>query len=951
MMRSRRTWNVIKAIHRLIPKISGYRIRTALFILIAVYMLMLASALTFMTYREYRASMTSITDHAKVIRIFSIAETDKFINSTKEFLTKLALHSAVRTVDSNRCDPLLAEFQKLQPLSSHLVIYDKTGKLLCSALETNYVTSEISKSPEFFEQVLRTRLFTIGMPEKNSVSGKWVTTFAHPILDEFGQFRGVAGLVIELQRLQPFASKLNSPPGTFSGIVNRAGTIVAASENPETMIGRTIVKEAFEKSATISDGTFRMKDYKGSDRFVSLGTIQGSDWKLFVSLDVKTLLDPIFNNTLRRLFFLLLMFLALFYVTLRVTRLIVTPIEAVSNTLGRVTAGDLHARVIPAGPVEIFQIASKLNAMLDTRESATQQLRQSEERFKTAFRTSPDALSITRLDDHRFLEVNDGFISKSGWSRDEIVGKTADELNLWKWPHDRQKLVRAIQNHGECRDMESEFVSKDGRIWVGVISAQLIVLEGAPCILSSTRDLTERNMSLELIHNLSFFDPLTGLTNRRLFIDRLQQSITASLINKKRGAVVLVNIDSFKTINDSLGHDDGDLLLKEVAKRLQGCLKAGDTLARFGGDEFVILMNDMGDEQESLESNTLQACQNIHLALSQPYYLSCSEHHRSASIGITFIGAENENAREPLRRVDLAMDSAKKSGRNTLRIFNPEMQLTLNARSSMEEKLLMAIKTNQLSMLYQVQVTDKGHIVGAEALVRWNDPQRAGAPISPSEFTPLAEETGLILPLGQWVLETACHQIAEWDKNPALSHLIVAVNVSARQFYQIDFVDQVRSTLKRTGAKPERLKLELTESTLISNIADLRSKMEKLKALGISFALDDFGTGYSALAFLKQLPLDQLKIDRSFVRNILIDPNDKAIAQMIIALANSMKLGVIAEGVETSEQRQVLLEIGCNHFQGFLFSSPVSVDEFMALFGGQRGIQYFHRISGGENLA
>lgn len=910
---------------------AGYRIRSALLCLVAVYLVFLTVALTYMTYRQYQAEMEEITQSAKVIRIFSIAETNKFIEQSRVLLAKLANHPAVRSSEAGRCDTLLGELRDLQPTSANLVILDQTGKIVCSSMELRKIANEAGDHQQYFTQVGLTKEFTLGQPQQVGTSGKWISTFAHPILDENGELKGVVGLIIDLQRFQPFASALNTPKGTVSSIVNHAGTIVAISENQTGKIGKTITKEALAKALAIKEGAFRMTDNEGGERFVSLGPIKNSDWSLFVSIDVETLLDPTIHFAWRRILFLFLMLLVLTYVTLRVTRLITRPVEAVSETLARVTAGDIQARVKPAGPREIHQIASRLNEMLDARERAIQTLQQSEERFRIAFRTSPDALSITRLDDHRFIEVNDGFILKSGWSRQEIVGRTAEELNLWKWPHERQKLVRAIKERGECAEMEAEFISKDGRVWAGVVLAQLIVLEGAPCILTTTRDLTERNMSLELIHNLSFFDTLTGLPNRRMFIERLQRSITASQINKNLGALVLIDIDGFKTINDTLGHDEGDLLLKEMTKRLQECTRPGDTLARIGGDEFAILMNDVGVQKDSAQLKVLAECQKIQIILRKPYLLSGSEHHRTASIGITFIGVDHENAREPLRRADLAMDHAKIAGRNTLKIFEPSMQVSLNARVSMEESLVMAIESNQLELHYQPQISDVNSVIGAEALVRWNDPKSGAIP--PSVFIPLAEETGLIIPLGQWVLEAACAQIARWENDPEMSHLVIAVNVSVRQFHQDDFVEQVKLTLARTGARADRLKLELTESILISNAADLQDKMNTLKALGVSFALDDFGTGYSALAYLKLLPLDQLKIDRSFVRDILIDPNDYAIAKMVVALAESMGLSVIAEGVETEEQRHVLAGIGCHSYQGYLFSGPIPQDVFKKMMG------------------
>lgn len=906
-------------------KLSGanYSIRMALLSLIGAYFIMLSLALAYMTYRQYQIGIEEITNSAKVIRVFSVTEINRFIKNSNDILTKLVEHRELRNMSPDRCDSFLADFQKLQPTASNLIILDKTGKLVCSSLDSPFVANISAKFPEYFNEFNSAKRFTISRPWMNHDSGKWLSTFAQPTIDETGQFSGIIGILVDLNRLQPFPPPLDLPAGTFTGIINREGKIVAASENPEWMIGRTIVKEAFAKSSGHSEGTFRMVDYKGSRRFVSFESIPDSDWKLFVSIDVLATLDPIIEAAWRRLFLLVLMLIILSYLTYRVTRLIVKPIESISNILARITEGDTHVRTVPSGPSEIYQIASKVNEMLDVREKYIQNLQQSDDRFRIAFRASPDAYSIARLNDYTFLEVNDGFVNKSGWSRSEIIGKTAEELNIWKWPHERQRLIRELHNRGECTGMESEFISKDGRTWVGVLSAHLIVIEGDYCILSTTRDLTERNNSLELIHNLSFFDSLTSLPNRRVFMDRLQQVINVCVSNKILGALILLNIDSFKTINDAHGHDEGDLMLKEVGKRLQDCSRKGEYLARIGGDEFAILIENMGSDQEHAEMMVLEACKKIHFVLKEPYHLNYSHNHCTVSLGVTFVGAEYEIAREPLRRADLAINHAKFDGRNTTRMFEATMLLKHSANASMEESLFNAIVTKQLTLHYQPQLTSDGSVFGVEALVRWNDPQRGW--VAPSEFIPLAEQTGLILPLGQWVLETACSQIAQWDQSDNLSQLTVAVNVSARQFHQKDFVEQLKEILDKSGARPDRLKLELTESTLISNIADLCTKMRDINALGIGFALDDFGTGYSALSYLKQMPFDQLKIDRSFIKDILVDQNDRAIAKMIITLAFSLNLGVIAEGVETEEQRQLLVELGCNFFQGFLFCGPVSL--------------------------
>jgi diguanylate cyclase (GGDEF)-like protein len=444
------------------------------------------------------------------------------------------------------------------------------------------------------------------------------------------------------------------------------------------------------------------------------------------------------------------------------------------------------------------------------------------------------------------------------------------------------------------------------------------------------RNISAYKDALIQIESLAFSDPLTGLPNRRLLIDRLKHALATANRHHRKGALLLIDLDDFKIINDTLGHHQGDLLLRQVASRLQGCVRQSDTVARLGGDEFIILLDDLGQDEQEVAKQAISLGNKLITELNQPYLVNGSTHRSTASIGIAlFDGGQLENTEEPLKQADLAMYQAKAAGRNTLRFFDPQMQAVVSARAVLENGLREAISQQQLSLYYQAQVNGEGIITGVEVLVRWHDPRRGMVP--PAEFIPVAEETGLILPLGQWVLDKACSQLANWSRQISMAHLTVAVNVSARQFHQNDFVEQVFATLQRTGANPRQLKIEITESMLISDVEGIISKMSALKQLGVGFSMDDFGTGYSSLANLKRLPLDQLKIDLGFVRDILVDPNDAAIAKMIIALAGSMGLAVIAEGVETQAQRDFLAELGCHAYQGYLYSKPLPLVEFEAL--------------------
>lgn len=441
-----------------------------------------------------------------------------------------------------------------------------------------------------------------------------------------------------------------------------------------------------------------------------------------------------------------------------------------------------------------------------------------------------------------------------------------------------------------------------------------------------SRDVTERKQAEADIERLAFFDPLTQLPNRSLLLDRLRQALAAGLRRNRHGALLVIDLDNFKTLNDIQGHTTGDLLLRQVATRLQACIRVEDTIARLGGDEFVVILEDLSADDEEAATQAETVGEKILLTLSHPYLLDEYHHHSTASIGISLFSGYAESEEELLKRADAAMYRAKTGGRNTLRFFDPAMQATLEARAKMETALRHALPKEQLQLYYQPQIDSEHGIIGAEALLRWLHPQ--DGMISPAQFIPLAEETGLIVPIGRWVLEVACAQLKRWEHSPLTRNLLLSVNVSARQFRQPDFVGLLRGILESSGADPSRLKLELTESLVLDNVADSIEKMHLLRAVGIRFSMDDFGTGYSSLSYLKRLPLDQLKIDQSFVRDITHDQGDAVIVQTIIGMANNLGLHVIAEGVETAAQRDFLFANGCRVYQGFLFSRPVPLAEF-----------------------
>ncbi|MGA2534657.1 MAG: EAL domain-containing protein [Terracidiphilus sp.] len=556
-------------------------------------------------------------------------------------------------------------------------------------------------------------------------------------------------------------------------------------------------------------------------------------------------------------------------------------------------------------------------------------LEASEARYRTVFQTILDPVAISRVEDGMFIEVNEAFEKVMGFPRDEVIGRTSVDLNIWVDLSDRKRMADALTRDRCLRDTEIRIRRKNGEVFWGLLSASLMHLDGVPFLLSVTRDISAVKAAEDTIRDLAFYDPLTHLPNRRLLLDRLQQALTSGVRSPRKLALLFVDLDNFKTLNDALGHHCGDSLLREVARRLAATIRESDTVARLGGDEFAVMLHALSGSREDAAAQAKAVGEKIFAALGKTYRINGREVHNHPSIGVTVFGTPHHNPVEILQQAEIAMFQAKEAGGNTLRFFSPALQAVVNERAKLEEDLLHAIKAEQFELYYQPQVDSAG-LIGAEVLIRWNHPTRGV--LLPGDFIPLAEETGLILRLGNWTLESACAQLAGWSDRWDKPRFEVAVNISAREFRQADFVEQVLAALKRTGAKPMTLKLELTESMLVEDIDDVIAKMTELRAHGLSFSLDDFGTGYSSLSYLKRLPLDQLKIDRAFVRDILEDVSSGAIAQTIISLGKAMGLSVVAEGVETEEQRDFLMGLGCSCFQGYLFGRPLPVKEFERLW-------------------
>lgn len=530
------------------------------------------------------------------------------------------------------------------------------------------------------------------------------------------------------------------------------------------------------------------------------------------------------------------------------------------------------------------------------------------------------------------LRVNNAFQVITGYQAEEVIGKPLNLIQAERHEEDiNSEIAMALATEGNWQG-EAWGKRKCGESYLQWMNITAVYTEDKESVLNyvvTLIDTTERKAAEEKIEHLAFFDQLTGLPNRRLLMDRLDKAMRAAANSHQYGAILYIDLDDFKTLNDSKGHDIGDAFLTLVAERLNQCVRRTDTVARIGGDEFVILLENLTDNKTKANQYSDSLAEKILHHFSVPFHIASVEHFSTLSIGIALFDHHSISVDELLKQADLAMYQAKAAGRNTYRFFNPEMQQRVLEHLAMANEIRTAVKEGQFELYLQPQVDSNEQVIGAESLLRWHHPEKGL--IGPTDVIAVAEETGLILPLGEWVLERSCQMLSRWQSSDSMQSLTLSVNISARQLHQGDFVHHVINALHRTRAPANQLKLELTESMLLEDVADTIHKMQQLRKHGIGFSLDDFGTGYSSLAYLKQLPLDQLKIDRTFVDDLISNPEDSDIARTIVSLANGLSITSIAEGVETAEQLDRLLSFGCHAFQGYYFGRPMPLEAFEAL--------------------
>lgn len=748
------------------------------------------------------------------------------------------------------------------------------------------------------------------------------------------KFSGMLLISYSTDYLHEHFSTINMGEGAYLLVVDAHRRLLF---HPDKRLIGLPLSDGFSQQLQGASGALplRLDDH---DMLLSYIQIPDKKWYVISVVPQSTLTASMVNIELAGVAALLFSLVLIVIFIRRYSLRVVAPIRAISDGFKHFQSNRFDANWRLAKPKaldEIGELVAWFNSFLDF-----MQLRQKSEtalRIAAIAFESQEGMIVTDADSI-ILQVNRTFTKITGYSAEEAIGQNARLLKSNRQDAAFYIVMRAAIDSTGIWEGEIWNRRKNGEIYPQWLTITKVQDEAgnATHYVGTMNDITQRKTAEDKIQLLAYYDSLTQLPNRRLLIDRLQQVLASSARSKRQCALLFIDLDNFKTINDTLGHDKGDLLLQQVAERLSTCVRAEDTVARQGGDEFVVMLKDLSEipEEAALQAEVVGG--KILAALNLPYQLANHLCRNTPSIGITLFDGHLESTDDLMKRADLAMYQAKAAGRNTLRFFEQDMQTSVTVRAELESDMRQGLQDNQFVLYYQAQVDDTGLAIGAEALVRWQHPGRGL--VSPATFIPAAEETGIILPLGHWVLETACRQQAVWASRPGTAHLTVAVNVSARQFRQHDFVEQVLGVLDRCGADPRCIKLELTESLLLDDVEDIIAKMGVLKASGIGFALDDFGTGYSSMSYLKRLPLDQLKIDQSFVRDVLTDPNDAAIARTIVSLAQSLGLSVIAEGVETEAQRDFLASNGCHAYQGYFYSKPLPLDEFEQFLAANHAI-------------
>ena len=849
----------------------------------------------------------------------------------------MARSNEVQSLGSEECSALAGRLLDSLEDFSNFGLALPDGNVVCSAQSSAEVVNVADRA--WFQNSLHHHGLSPGEFITGRISKKSVVVFGSRLSGADGELRGVVFAAMTIDWFDRLIEHFKLPPNWEANLVSSSGTLLSHHPDPMLWRGHVVAPEMLQTMADVmsrSDGIAQFTGLDGRVRLYGVSEPSFARGSGFVTIGAP--LEKSLNAVERRfqLSLALLATLALssaLVARLYIYRLIDVWTSRVGKVVASIAAGKLDARIgHKATARELDELARGIDNMAAEIERRDAELG----RLSMAIEQSPESIIIADMDAH-IVYVNKAFERTTGYTRDDVLGQNPRVLNTGLTPSSTYKEMWAMLVSGQVWRGEFHNTRKDGSTYLELATIAPIKTPDGNIThyVAVKEDITQRKQSETLLHRLAYYDALTTLPNRALLHDRLAQAIRSSSRGDTYGMLMLLDIDRFQLLNDTQGHAAGDQLLRAVAKRLSTSVREDDTVARHGDDDFAILIENIGATEADALVHAEHIARKVQRALDAPYVLGEGDgvlHYSTLSFGVSLFQGKALSLSGVLKQAEVALYRAKHEGRNNIRFFNPAMQAVVDANAHMEARLHEAIETEAFRLFFQPQVDRQGKLTGAEALIRW--PVAEGKMISPAEFIPLAEDTGQIVAIGLWVLRTACAQLALWQSQADTEHLTIAVNVSARQFHQPDFVASVKKCVTAAGIKPSRLKLELTESVILGDLNETVARMNRLRELGIHFALDDFGTGYSSLSYLKRLPFDQLKIDQSFIRDMASDEGSEAIVLAILSMSQALDLEVIAEGVETPIQREFLRLHGCERYQGYLFGKPEPIEnwaDFLAM--------------------
>ena len=843
----------------------------------------------------------------------------------------MARSNDLQALDSAQCSGIAGRLLESLDGFANIGAALPDGEIFCSGRPMSAPVTVIDRA--WFRTSLDSDEISPGEFVIGRVSGTPGMAFGYPLRAADGTLRAVIFATITVAWFDRLIEGFRLPEGWEASVISNSGLVLAHQPEraPEGWRAHKVPATTLARMAAVvrdEGGIAELAGIDGVQRLYGIGVPDFAPGSGFFAIGapLERSLEAAGQRLLMHLALVAAIALASALIArLYIYRLIEVWATRVRGAIAEIAAGRRDARIGQAtGVAELDALSEGIDRMaleIGKREGELQ-------RLSMVIEQSPESIVITDTAGC-ILYVNEAFQRITGYARGEVLGRNPRILNGGLTPRATYEQMWATLLAGEVWRGEFHNVRKDGSAYLELATIAPIKDAGGTVThyVAVKEDITQRKQSEALLHRLAYFDALTGLPNRALLHDRIAQAIRSGVRRESFGMLMLVDIDRFRQLNDTLGHAAGDRLLCEVAARLRASVREEDTVARHGDDDFAVLVERIGETEADALSHAEHVARKLQRALQQPYVLGGTEgdrHFATLSFGISLFHDGVSSLESLLKQAEVALYRAKQDGRDIVRFFNPEMQAVVDAHARLEARMHEALEANAFRLFFQPQVNRRGVVIGAEALLRW--PLDGGAMVSPAEFIPLAEDTGHIVRLGSWVLRSACAQLARWQMNETTRHLKIAVNVSARQFHQPDFVASVKDTVRAAGVDPCRLELELTESAILSDMDETIRRMNELRALGIRFALDDFGTGYSSLSYLKRLPLDQLKIDQSFVRDMAEDEGSEAIVLAILSLSHALGLEVVAEGVERPEQRDFLRHHGCDCFQGYLFGKPLPME-------------------------